>query len=136
VTADGGVHPFGSAGRPQRRPSPLSTQRAVALVADPDGRGYWVGYDDGTVEAVDSPVREWAPGSEVEPRYLVRDLAPFEGGYLMVAEDGQVLSTDRADPEQSLRHEPPYSVFVAVAAATVAPRVRTNVELVPPRTVE
>ena len=86
-------------------------------MADPDGSGYLLAHDDGTVMTVDAPVREWTTDSDAEPRYLVRDLAPIDDGYLMVAEDGQVRSTGEADPGESLRHDPPYSVFVAVGVA-------------------
>jgi hypothetical protein len=120
VTADGGVHPFGRASHPLRRPTSAPAAFAVALVADPDGSGYWLAHDDGTVMTVDAPVREWATDSDVEPRYLVRDLEPFDDGYLMVAEDGHVLATAGSDPGESLRHDPPYSVFVAVGVAARA----------------
>lgn len=89
---------------------------SVGLVPDTDCTGYWIAGDDGSVRAVDAPDVEPADGWR--PRYLVRDVARFGDGYLMVAENGDVFASGSLAGPPSLRATPgdrPFAVFVAVA---------------------
>jgi hypothetical protein len=99
VGADGGVFTVGDAVfveslRGQLTglfgPPGLPDRPVVGVVADPDGRGYWMVAEDGGVFSFDAPFRGSLPALVPFDRLVapVNGMVTYGNGYVLVAGDG------------------------------------------------